>query len=194
MKIQNLGLLAGGQSRRMHFPKPMLLVNQQPLLERHCQAAQQLQLNTHVLSDVLYPIDYYQAQLLKDTTPGQGPIGGLLTLLKALQKQSNHKNSWVMVMACDQLLSIEDLLKSFEAFTPKAETDIIVFKGESIHPLIGFYKTSLLPSLKRYMKTHKSLMGFIQQEGFETLAFEGQSEILANFNTQEAFIHALNTL
>jgi len=89
-----VGVLAGGRSRRMGRDKATLEVDGETLLERTLRVAAEAGLEAVVAGRTgpvrpphqAGPDDLSEVRYIPDEAPGLGPLGGILTLLRALER------------------------------------------------------------------------------------------------------------
>lgn len=73
--------------------------------------------------------------------------------------------------------------------------EVIYFKGEKDYPLLGLYRTDLLPTLKDFLdKDNRSVMKFLSDKKVKTVNLPNEWVALANFNTKNEFELALAQL
>ena len=89
-------ILAGGASKRMGADKAFLDVDGVPLIARVYAVLAPLFAEVLIAAGTETPgRGPFPARVLYDATPGQGPLGGLVTGLKAA------RTPWVFMVACD---------------------------------------------------------------------------------------------
>ena len=84
-----------------------------------------------------------------DTVPDAGPIGGIYSILKAIQGE------WVFVTACDMPYLSSALPEKLAAFLDSEEWyDCIICQDSAgrIHPLCGYYRKSVLPVIEELLR------------------------------------------
>lgn len=93
-----VGILAGGRSRRMGADKALLEMGGETLLERTLRVAAEAGLEAavagrpappgpaHLVEAAAGPVRYGGVRFLPDETPGRGPLGGIITLLRSLDR------------------------------------------------------------------------------------------------------------
>lgn len=130
-------ILAGGQSKRMGTDKALLCWQGMPMLQSVCQTALQCCNLVYVLTP--WPERYQNVVppacfTLKETNPGQGPLGALLEGFNQLQ------TTWVLLLACDLPLLRPDILKEWLTLLVNSETFAVVpHQADQWEPLCGFY-------------------------------------------------------
>src|SRR5215204_5156515 len=89
-------LLAGGQSSRMGRDKAQILVDGEPLWMRQLQSLRETD-PTELLISAQTAAAFQDARcrVIPDAEAGQGPLGGIVTLLDAMS------NDWLLVLAVD---------------------------------------------------------------------------------------------
>lgn len=155
-------ILAGGASSRFGSDKARAVLNHES--ETMLDRALDLMIS---LADPVYvvaPADRDYPNLLVDRYPGQGPFGGLITGLFALQ------SSVALVMAVDQFaLDASTLQRLIDAWRPDTA---VVFQapGEPLQPLPLAISTSLVPALDELWRGgYRSLSRALDAIGTRTI-------------------------
>ena len=95
-------VLVGGSSRRMGVDKATLKIDGRSILQTTCTALFEAEISPVVIvgrdSQTVGEWEDFQVRVLPDDWPGAGPLGGILTALKALDSPGI---SHVIVMGCD---------------------------------------------------------------------------------------------
>lgn len=139
-------LLAGGRSRRLGQPKPLLDFGGRPLglhllsrLEEFCDSAVILANEPKLYSSWGYPV-------IPDIHPGLGPLAGLHAALRA------SRDEWVFLLACDLPFFPAEL----GALTRARATDchaVIPRRGPYLEPLCAAYSQAALPVVETRIRT-----------------------------------------
>ncbi len=89
------------------------------------------------------------ARTVSDLTPGEGPIGGIITGL------SRVREGWHIVVACDMPFLIPELFNLLlqEAGANPCFDAIAPIVAGRIEPLCALYHTSALPGLRAFFST-----------------------------------------
>lgn len=156
-------ILAGGRSSRMGGQvKALLPLAGKPLLQhvvdRVGPQVQQLSLSVEKESPVFEAFGLPQ---IPDPIPGScGPLGGLLSALRKLQKQG--KPEWLLLVPCDAPFVPRNLAsrlyrRAIEMESPGA----VVFQGQQIHPVFSIWHRRLLSRLEQAVTVDR-MAGFRQ--------------------------------
>lgn len=148
-------VLVGGASRRMGSDKAWLDLGGRPvlpeLLRRLGEATSRPALVVAREGQDLPPVD---ARIVRDLRPRQGPLGGLLTALAAMDEAR------AVVVACDQPFVIPELIRVLASRTPTADA-VLPERGGRLEPLPGIYAASCVPAVHRAI-----LAGERRMDGF----------------------------
>jgi len=70
-----------------------------------------------------------------------------------LTKDASWQQSWLLVISCDSLIPISDLWQKLQPYiTQAADKSVICLTDDShLYPLLGLYRLSIEPDLKRYI-------------------------------------------
>ncbi len=131
-------VLAGGQSSRMGTDKALLQTAQGRLLDRQLDLLRRLH-PAELLISGRAGVDYAvsDARVVADNQPGEGPAGGLLTLLEHLQQPH------LLVLAVDMPSMTSAFLESLLTQT-ETERGIVPYLGSGYEPLVALYPRTIL--------------------------------------------------
>ncbi len=127
--------------------------------------------------------------------------GALVAIESALQslassnqltKDASWQQSWLLVISCDSLIPITDLWQKLQPYiTQAADKSVICLTDDShLYPLLGLYRLSIEPDLKRYIDDEqRQVMKFIKPI-VQPVAFVKKWQNLTNFNTPKDFARA----
>ena len=137
-------VLAGGRSTRMGQDKAALLLGGEPLLRRavrrlHCALAEVIVAGPAELAALVPGV-----RIVADTQPGQGPLAGIGSALRATT------TSWIFAVACDMPFVAPDLVRAMvDLALTSPDVDAVVLRAahgtEQLHAVYG---TSCLPALE----------------------------------------------
>lgn len=178
-------VLAGGRGRRMRADKATLPVGRTTLLGHVLAQIAPL------FDDVLVSLSPHQdasplsrapnVRLVRDERPGLGPIGGLLTALRAA------RNEACAVIACDipdiDVPLLRDLAKA------AANADIAVPVGPSglYEPLFAVYRRSIIPAVEALLERgERSLLPLYDRCRTAVVRFEDPQRV-RNLNTRRDY-------
>jgi len=137
-------IMAGGQGRRLNQDKVRLELANGPVLENLTDLCLGIFGRVRLIVDRLERVrsTRERVSVVADESPGLGPLGGLLTGLRAAESET------CFVTACDIPFLSRELILHLAARV--ADQDLVVpGRGESVEPLIGFYRRSCCPAITR---------------------------------------------
>jgi molybdopterin-guanine dinucleotide biosynthesis protein A len=192
-----VAILAGGNSRRMGRDKAALLDEHQSLISR-----QVLELRSVLPALPVFVCAgsrRYQELLphgihyVSDEVADAGPLAGIAEALKAA-KALNVGDGHVLVMPTDSLIPPSQIHRLLvDAATESA--DVVLLKGQRLHPLHGLFSTQLALSMHRYLIAGgRAVMGFLDNERWEIALAPDDWEPCLNFNTPEEYAYARSAL
>ena len=100
--------------------------------------------------------------------------------------------SWLMVISCDSLIPVTDLWQKLQPYITQADGKSVICLTDDHHlyPLLGLYRLSIEPDLKRYIDDEqRQVMKFIKPI-VQPVPFAKEWQYLTNFNTPKDFEHA----
>ena len=130
---------------------------------------------------------------VSDEVADAGPLAGIAEALKAA-KALNVGDGHVLVMPTDSLIPPSQIHRLLvDAATKSA--DVVLLKGQRLHPLHGLFSTKLAPSMHRYLTVGgRAVMGFLDNECWHAALAPDDWEPCLNFNTPEEYAHARSAL
>jgi molybdopterin-guanine dinucleotide biosynthesis protein A len=130
---------------------------------------------------------------VSDEVADAGPLAGIAEALKAA-KALNIGDGHVLVMPTDSLIPPSQIHRLLvDAATKSA--DVVLLKGQRLHPLHGLFSTKLAPSMHRYLTVGgRAVMGFLDNERWEIALAPDDWEPCLNFNTPEEYAYARSAL
>lgn len=185
-KNRSLIVLAGGMSRRMGEPKPILLVNRRRLIDYSV-------LNIKDLFDDILVIVKERKQCIEpyacilDHSPIYAPIFGLYAGLKASKSFIN------LVIACDMPFIKRALVAFLLAKAEKSGADAIVpVVNGYFEPLLAVYKKSCIGAIEEEIRDGNfKITGFYSRIDLEVFPEEEikivdpEFQSFVNINTKE---------
>jgi molybdopterin-guanine dinucleotide biosynthesis protein A len=155
---QNIGIiiLAGGKSTRMGQDKGLMQLNQKAMVEHIIATCKKISDNIMLVAN-LDAYAQFGLPVYKDKYLECGPLSGIYTGLK----KSNF--DYNLVLSCDVPFIhegvLEFLLDSCTGY------DITISKSEGkIHPLVGVYRKTCLPVVKKNLDEKKlKVMGIFDE-------------------------------
>lgn len=192
-----VAILAGGNSRRMGRDKAALLDEHQSLISRQVLELRSVLPALPVFvcaGSRRYPeLLPHGIHYVSDEVADAGPLAGIAEALKAA-KALNIGDGHVLVMPTDSLIPPSQIHRLLvDAATKSA--DVVLLKGQRLHPLHGLFSTKLAPSMHRYLTVGgRAVMGFLDNERWEIALAPDDWEPCLNFNTPEEYAYARSAL
>jgi molybdopterin-guanine dinucleotide biosynthesis protein A len=177
-------ILAGGFSRRLGQDKAALRLGGTALALRVDAALAPLAPTRWLVTN--HPLDHLVLglPLVTDLRPFQGPAGGLLTAL------FYARTPWVLVAAVDNPFLAPALLAELAARAARTSRPAVVCRSpRGLEPFPGVYAVRLLPALRDYLQTDRSLSRFLERcrplilSESEVHALDPTSRSFFNLNT-----------
>ena len=172
-------LIAGGASRRFGQDKARLAWGQGSLAGHLLREMQKAGLRPLVFNAAQGLEDLPEGvQVLPDALPGQGPLGGLATVLRAAAGP-------VLVAACDMPgLNAGAFAALARAWQPGMQ-GLVAQGPDGWQPLFGIYSPSLLPDIEaRLSRGQRALHRLIEDQALSPWG-EALSSWLVNINSPE---------
>jgi len=194
---QPVALLAGGQSRRFGSDKARVLVAGQPLLLRNLR---ELTFGRNEAFVVGPPRDTYAdlgVRSVPDKTPGEGPMGGLITALK--YRRERWGEGPLGLSACDvihyKMANVPGLL-AMQLAGDQRRPDLLARIGmvdSHANPVFGAYHTDALPALEAaFADGERSLRRWLNNLPCEASEVAANQDQPPSFNTEEELQLAIN--
>ena len=192
-----VAILAGGNSRRMGEDKAALVEAHQSLILHQVLDLRRVLPALPVFvcaGSRRYPeLLSHGIHYVSDEVDDGGPLAGIAEALKAA-KALNGGDGYVLVMPTDSLIPPSQIHRLLvDAATESV--DVILLEGQRLHPLHGLFSTQLAPSMERYLIAGgRAVMGFLDNERWQTALAPDDWEPCLNFNTPEEYTHARSAL
>lgn len=188
-------ILAGGLARRFGGrDKARLPVGGRPILDRLVEAAAPVAGRVILVTND--PRRYADADMpvLRDEVTGAGPLGGLVTALRASTTRR------VLALACDLPYVDADFLAYLADRAPEADL-VVPRTRDGLHPLCAVYARALLPVLEaRLAHGRRALVDLVgdvrtvEVGPAEVARFDPLGRLLTNVNTPDDYEAALARL
>ena len=190
-------VLCGGESRRMGRDKALVDLDGSPVLRRHIDEIRSLNLQVplYISSGAKrYAIlDDCGVTYVPDVVPGAGPLSGLAGALNTAS-DAGGANDHVFAMPVDTLLPASILLAELTKASVAA-SDVVLIKGQRLHPVHGLFPVSLAQPLKQFIESGgRAVMGFLDGLDIEEVAIDENWEPCMNFNDPDEFVAACEVL
>ena len=137
-------VLAGGRSARMGQDKVALLLGDEPLLRRAVRRLQRALAEVIVAGPAELGALVPGMRVVEDTQPGQGPLAGVGSALRAVA------TPWVFVVACDMPFVAPELVRAMVdlALAPPEVDAVVLRTARGTEQLHAMYSKSCLPALE----------------------------------------------
>ena len=141
-------VLAGGRSMRMGVDKTLLPVDGETLLARVVEVVSEVCDHTIVVTN--RPEQIAEAGLgpgtavLCDEVPNQGPLGGLVTVLR------EAPDDWVLAVAADVPYLEPDVIRALWDAREGAQV-VVTVTEHGVEPLLALYHRDCLPAARRVL-------------------------------------------
>lgn len=139
-------VLAGGRSRRFGEDKALLELAGETLLERTVKAVAEIADEVLIVGRMQVPRALARYRALADELPRIGPLGGLLTGLRAASHDS------VLTTACDLPFISAPLLQHLTRLPAELDAAVPRFHGRA-QPLLAVYRRRVLPAVGAQIET-----------------------------------------
>lgn len=138
-------ILTGGKGRRLGYPKELLSLNGQRVIERILMVLRFFFREIHIISNYSIPPELSESvKIFNDLIPGCGPLGGIYTGLKMSSRDQ------VFFVGCDMPFLQPELIKEEITLAQTGKYDCVIPSGpDGIEPLHGIYSRSIIPQLEK---------------------------------------------
>ena len=133
-------VLAGGGSTRFGRDKALIEIDGKTMLDRMIQL---LRIATGKVKLVAPPGKYagYDAEIVADQWPGEGPLGGIITALEDAAK-SSRKGEWNLMVSCDMPFLTSAWLKFLRRRAAQSKAQVVLpHSASGPEPLCACYRT-----------------------------------------------------
>ncbi len=175
-------ILAGGKSSRMGEDKGLKLLNGKPMIQYVIETISPyfsgIKINT---GNTKYADLGYE--LIPDSIPEKGPMGGIYTALK------NSSDSEVFIISCDMPF-ITPAVVNYLLDQPRNNNAIVASYNHEIQPLFGIYNQKIFPLIEEKInKNQLKMMDFLQEIQAEIVEMNEieKNLVFLNINTIEEF-------
>ena len=187
-------ILAGGDSQRMGEDKAALGDNDSSLIEWQVRDLRNLSQSLPIFicsgSRRYEALNTYDVRHVPDSVESAGPLAGVAKALETAAV-AGLEEGYVLVLPTDSLIPPSHIYgRLTDAMS--AATEVILLKGEHLHPLHGLFSISLTSSMNDYVESGgRSVMGFLDDHCWSAVTAPGTWEPCLNFNTPEEYERAL---
>ncbi len=138
-------VLAGGASRRFGADKALVEFAGRTLLSRMCELVAATTGSVHVVA----PSGRYLKHglsLIEDRWPDEGPLGGIITALRATKDSGGEE--WNLMVSCDMPFLTRDWLEYLIASAAATDAEVVVPRSTyGLEPLCTCWRTSAATKL-----------------------------------------------
>ena len=187
-------ILAGGDSQRMGEDKAALGDNDSSLIEWQVKDLRNLSQTLPILicsgSRCYEALNTYDVRHVPDSVTSAGPLAGVA---KALETAENAglEEGYMLVLPTDSLIPPSHVYDRLTG-AMSAASEVVLLKGEHLHPLHGLFSVSLAASMNDYVESGgRSVMGFLDDRSWSAVTVPEVWEPCLNFNTPEEYERAL---
>jgi molybdopterin-guanine dinucleotide biosynthesis protein A len=141
-------VLAGGASSRFGRDKGLVELAGKTALQRACELVGQVAGSVQVVALAeRYPD--LRALIVADRWPGEGPLGGIITALRATASDKNGA-AWNLIVSCDMPFLTPEWLEYLCTSALASDAEMVVPRSEhGLEPLCACWRTSGADSLQR---------------------------------------------
>ena len=140
-------VLAGGVSRRFGADKALVEFAGRTLLSRMCELVAATTGSVHVVVPA-GRYSNYGLSLIEDRWPHEGPLGGIITALRATQEVSGGER-WNLMVGCDMPFLTREWLRYLIAAAVASDGEVVVPRSTyGLEPLCACWRTSAATSLQ----------------------------------------------
>jgi molybdopterin-guanine dinucleotide biosynthesis protein A len=141
-------VLAGGASSRFGRDKALVELAGKTALQRACDLVGQVAGSAQVVALAQRYPDL-RALIVADRWPGEGPLGGIITALRATASDKNGA-AWNLIVSCDMPFLTREWLEYLCTSALASDAETVVPRSEhGLEPLCACWRTSAADSLQR---------------------------------------------
>ena len=141
-------VLAGGASSRFGRDKGLVELAGKTALQRTCDLVAQVAGSVQVVALAERYPDLC-ALIVADRWPGEGPLGGIITALRATESDKNGA-AWNLIVSCDMPFLTRAWLEYVCTSALASDAEMVVPRSEhGLEPLCACWRTSAADSLQR---------------------------------------------
>jgi molybdopterin-guanine dinucleotide biosynthesis protein A len=190
-------VLAGGASSRFGRDKGLVELAGKTALQRACDLVGQVAGNAQVVALAeRYPD--LRALIVADRWPGEGPLGGIITALRATESDKNGA-AWNLIVSCDMPFLTREWLEYVCTSALASDAEMVVPRSErGLEPLCACWRTSAADSLQeRFEDGVRKVTEAMKRLRVEILdethwkRFDSAGRLFWNMNTPQDYQEAL---
>jgi molybdopterin-guanine dinucleotide biosynthesis protein A len=174
-------ILAGGKSARMKMDKALLPVSGVPLIIKISRLLEPHFNEIIICADSASKYDFLPYRVVADEEPGQGPLMGILSGLRASTRSVNF------VMACDIPQIDISFIEQMSSYADRYDIVVPLTRGSLPEPLFAFYKRAVIPAIEDLLKNGvRKIINLYDRRPTKFVRMEN-SDWLRNLNTNEEY-------
>ena len=187
-------ILAGGDSQRMGEDKAALGDEGASLIERQVKDLRDLSEALPIFicsgSRRYEALNTDYVRHVPDSVNSAGPLAGVAMALETAAT-AGLGEGYVFVLPTDSLIPPSQIYDRLTG-AMSATSEVVLLKGERLHPLHGLFSVSLTSSMTDYVELGgRSVMGFLDDRSWAAVTVPRAWEPCLNFNTPEEYERAL---
>ena len=189
-----VAILAGGDSCRMGQDKASLWSGSASLIESQVRDLRALYHSLPIFicagARRYEVLNAHEVRYVSDVRDSGGPLAGIAQALE-IAVTAGLGDGYVLVLPTDSLIPPTEIgLKLTQSMSSRYGA--VLLKAQRLHPLHGLYSTALAPRMRDYVELGgRSVMGFMDNEPWQTVTVPPEWEPCLNFNTPEEYRRAL---
>jgi molybdopterin-guanine dinucleotide biosynthesis protein A len=190
-------VLAGGASSRFGRDKGLVEFAGETALQRACDLVGQVAGSVQVVALAeRYPD--LRTPIVADRWPGEGPLGGIITALRATENDRNGA-AWNLIVSCDMPFLTREWLEYLCTSARGSDAEVVVPRSEhGLEPLCACWRTSAADSLQRTFEDGvRKVTEAMKRLRMEILdethwkRFDSAGQLFWNMNTPQDYQEAL---
>ena len=139
-------VLAGGASSRFGSDKALARLGGETVLWRMCTLLESVTGSVSVVASTNRYSDL-SAEIIPDRWPGEGPLGGIITALRATAETNGGE--WNLIVSCDMPFLTREWLSNLVERALANDSDVMVARSEhGLEPLCACWRTSARAKLQ----------------------------------------------
>jgi len=171
-------ILAGGKSKRIGKDKAFLTLKGKFFITYCIEKLKEIFEDVIIISDEIDKFSLLGIRVFPDIIKDIGPLGGIYTALKSIEKD------YAFILPCDMPLFPIQAVKEIIRHASKDKI-VIGFSKKEIYPLFGIYPKKFKNDLENYiLNGGKKVIEFIESfKGVKKVDLSKFKEYLINVNT-----------
>jgi molybdopterin-guanine dinucleotide biosynthesis protein A len=189
-------VLAGGASSRFGGDKALARLGGETILSRMCTLLQDVTGSVSVVAATNRYPDLSSA-IVPDRWPGEGPLGGIITTLRATAEANGGE--WNLIVSCDMPFLTREWLSYLVERALASDADVIVVRSEhGLEPLCACWRTAAVVKLQdAFDEGARKITEAMSNLRMEVLdethwnRFDTAGKLFWNMNTKQDYEEAL---